>query len=104
MNTGYLKSLSQSIVTKVVNDLIGDSENEIPFNSFDELAGYTLGELEFDELDLVEFMMNIDLLACVTVEDSFFEVKEEELEFNKNINFKEIADYLYDLMYSSLNS
>ena len=109
MNTGYLQSLSQSIVTKAVNDVIRDSENEI--YSFDELAGSTLAEVGFDELDLVEFIMNMEFLACVIVEDSFFELKkkknlftnQEELKFNKNIKFQTIANYLYNLMYSALN-
>lgn len=110
MNTIYLQTLSQSILVKAVNDVIGQIENES--YSYEDLANHTLEEFGFDDLDIVEFMMNLESLACVEVEDSFFELKkkkslfkkQEESNLNPKLTFQEIGEYLYNLMYSSLNS
>ena len=110
MNTTYLQTLSQSILAKAVNDVNGHSENES--YSFADLANHSLDELGFDDLDIVEFMMNMENMACIAMDDSFFMQKskkgffkkQEETNFNIKLTFREIADYLCGLMYSSLNS
>ena len=111
MNTNYLKTLSQTIVAKSLNDVIDHWEEDTHY-TFDDLGNHTLEELGMDDLDIVEFIMNMEYLACVEIDDSFFELKKNNIFFKKKddpnmndkLNFQEIADYLYGLMYSSLNS
>lgn len=113
MNTNYLEEVAQSIVALTFNRVVSNPEENESY-TFDDISSRTLGEMGFDELDIMEMTLIIEQVACVMFDDEFFENKNNQfgrkssnddgLDFNYKITFQEIADYLAQLMYSALNS